>query len=174
EQGYDTHADGLVHQFQATAAGYHGKAVAHILVRAQQGADQLVQGVMTTDIFPAYQHVALPIDKGGGVQPATVPGQLLRCIHALTQVLQVRNIRESGRYQRCEGWQGLLQRLYPAQAATTGSRHLPAVLLEVPEGATADLDIRMPAVALYLLQLQVIQLIDVLDNAVGAAEAHHE
>ena len=57
--------------------------------------------------------------------------------------MQVLRRWKRGRVQNLQLRQRLLQRFHAAQAATTGARHLPAMIFQCPEGATGNLHIRL-------------------------------
>ncbi|MNP18718.1 hypothetical protein D3C76_1112100 [compost metagenome] len=58
DQGGQAGTHRLVDKFQAAAAGDHGESGAGVEAFPQQGADQLVQGVMAADVFTTQAHLA--------------------------------------------------------------------------------------------------------------------
>src|SRR5690606_33926038 len=88
-QGADAGTYRLVQQFQAAAAGDQGEATVSVDTFAGDGADQLVQGVMATDVFTAQTNLAAGVDEQGGMQRAAVACQLLLLTDALAQASQV-------------------------------------------------------------------------------------
>lgn len=84
-QGADAGTYCLVQQFQAAATGDQGEATVSVDTFAGDGADQLVQGVMATDVFTAQTNLTAGIDEQGGMQRAAVACQLLLLTDALAQ-----------------------------------------------------------------------------------------
>ena len=100
-QRVDAGAYRLVQQFQAAATGDQSKATQGVDTLSSDGADQLVQRVMTADVFAAQTNFAAGVDEQGGMQRAAVACQLLLLTDALAQPDQVFQWR-----QRCAGQGG--------------------------------------------------------------------
>ncbi|MNF95373.1 hypothetical protein D3C84_781200 [compost metagenome] len=128
---------------------------------------------MPADVFAAQQQFALGVHEQRGVDCAAVLAQGLELADTVTQA-----IKPLGRWQWCAGqhlevWQCLFHCFHAAQAAATGTRQLPALLLEVPEGAVGDGHLGMVR-STRTAQLQVIDVRCVFNDAAAQAEADDE
>ncbi len=119
---------------------------------------------MPADIFAAQQQFALVIHEHRCMHRATVLAQRLEGADTLAQTLEPGGRRQWCARQNLQVRQRLLHGFHATQAAAAGAGQLPALLLEVPEGAAADLHLGVLGRA-CAAQLQVIDIADVADDA---------
>ncbi|MNQ20830.1 hypothetical protein D3C85_339270 [compost metagenome] len=128
---------------------------------------------MPADVFAPEQQFAAGVHEHRRMHRAAVLTERLKRADALTQTVEpfARWQRRAG--QHLEVGQCLLHRFNTAQPATAGARHLPALLLEIPERTVGDGHLRVlrrPGAG----QLQVIDVGGVLDDAAAEAKADDE
>ncbi|MOA12821.1 hypothetical protein D3C78_1328430 [compost metagenome] len=108
---------------------------------AQQGTNQLVQGVVTANVFAAQQQFTLVVHVQGRMYRPAVLAQGLEGVDALAQAVEPVRGRQRSARQYLQLRQGLFQGFNPTQSATAGARQLSALVFQVPESATGDLDL---------------------------------
>ncbi|MNJ68322.1 hypothetical protein D3C77_645590 [compost metagenome] len=114
DQGLDTGTQHFLDQLQAAAAGDDGQATLAVDALAQQGTDQLVEGVVPADVFAAEQQLAMAVHEQRRMHGAAVLAQGLEGIDAFTQADQPLRWRQGCARQLDQLRQRLLQGLDPA------------------------------------------------------------
>ncbi len=102
-----------------------------------------------------------------------MPAQGLEFADALAQAVEPMRWRQRGWRQQRQVRQRLFQRLDAAQPATTAAGDVAPLPLELPEGATGDLYLRLAGVAVTG-EHDVVELVGRRDDAAGEAETDHE
>ncbi len=163
-----TETGGFLHQLAAAAAGHH-QGVART-VPAQQQADQLVEGIVAPDIFPAVQDPALGIQRQRRMQGAVLLSLELPLGNLRTQPRQQGPIQRRRQRQHRQCGQRLLNRRHAADAAT-GRPGQPALVLgQSGQGAIGDGDVQHHPL-LRQPNLDVVDLVVVPDDPLAKQKA---
>ncbi|MNY10286.1 hypothetical protein D3C86_1432550 [compost metagenome] len=138
-----------------------------------QGTDQLVQRVVAANVFAADQRVAFAVEVQRRVQRAAAAGHLLGLFDAVADVDEMLGGRQGHRVENVQFRQGLLQRFHTTQSAATGAGHLPTMVLQRPERATADLHVCLDGLV-EVGEAQVVDFALVCNDVVADAETTDE
>ena len=98
---------------------------------------------MPANVFAAQQQFAMAVHEQGRMHGAAVLTQRLEGVDALAQADQPLRGRQRGARQLGQVRQRLLQGFDAAQATAAGAGQLAALVLQVPESAAGDFQVRI-------------------------------